>query len=261
MKNLATRAATVAAALALTLSALPATASAAPAGTAAPAATAVAATRVATAKASTKISLKASAKSFHRGQTGPKVAVTVKKSGKPAKGKVTFYDGKKKIKTVKLKKGKATIRLKSSLKVGKHKITAKYGKASKSVKITVHNSALKVTKAEFTVSKSDPYGFNLDPVAAEGQKLTGTVKYKGKPAKKGYVDIYRNGKTKGGASSPDYITMTGVQDGKFSFSSSWLARVAEKLPVGTHKFKAFYTPGYAFDDYVHSSWITVTVTA
>ena len=259
MKNLAKRAVTVAAALALSVGALPATASAAPVSTAAPA-TAVATAKVATAKSGTKLAIKTSAKSFHHGQTGPKVTVTVKKGSKAASGKVTFFDGKKKIKTVKLKKGKATIRLKSSLKVGKHKITAKYGKASKSVKVTVHNSALKVTKAEFTVSKSDPYGFNLDPVAAEGQKLTGTIKYKGKPAKKGYVDIYRNGKTKGGASSPDYITMTGVQDGKFSFSSNWLASVADKLPVGTHKFKAFYTPGFAFADYVHSSWITVTVT-
>jgi len=260
MKNLATRVATVAAALALTLSALPATASAAPAGTAAPAATAVAATRVATAKASTKISLKASAKSFHRGQTGPKVAVTVKKSGKPAKGKVTFYDGKKKIKTVKLKKGKATIRLKSNLKVGKHTIKAKYGKSSKSTKITVHNSALKVNRTAFTVSKSDPYGYDLDAAASAQRVLSGTVKYKGKAAKKGYVDLYRNGKTKGGSTSPNYFGMASVSGGKFTFSSSWLARIADKLPVGTHKFKAFYTPGYAWSDYVHSSWITVTVT-
>lgn len=72
-----------------------------------------------------------------------KVKVAVKKiakSGVTAKGKVVIYDGKKKVATKSLKKGKVTVTIKANK--GKHKLSVKYlgdanFKAAKSKTVTV----------------------------------------------------------------------------------------------------------------------------
>ncbi|HTW21048.1 MAG TPA: Ig-like domain-containing protein [Mycobacteriales bacterium] len=73
----------------------------------------------------TKTSLKASASSIKKGK---KLTLTATESPKAA-GKITFYDGKKKLGTAKVAKGKATLSV-SSLKPGTHKLTAKFTPAS-----------------------------------------------------------------------------------------------------------------------------------
>jgi hypothetical protein len=70
---------------------------------------------------STKVSLKASAKSITKGS---KLTLTIKESPAVA-GKIAIYDGAKKIGTVKVKKGKATFTT-TKLKVGSHKLKAKF---------------------------------------------------------------------------------------------------------------------------------------
>jgi hypothetical protein len=72
----------------------------------------------------TAVQLKVTKKSAAYGTTH-KVKATATVSPTAA-GKVTFYDGKKKIKTVTLKKGKATTTLPKNLTRGTHKLTAKY---------------------------------------------------------------------------------------------------------------------------------------
>ena len=71
--------------------------------------------------AATKATIKLSKSTQKYKKTASKVTVSV--SGKPA-GTVAIYDGKKKLKTVTLKKGKATYTLSKKLKKGTHKIKA-----------------------------------------------------------------------------------------------------------------------------------------
>ncbi len=79
------------------------------------------------AKVGTSVRLKVSPKRTSYGRSGAKLVARVRVAAGPIKGKVVFRDGKKKIKTVKVKKGKAVLKLSSTkLKRGKHKITARY---------------------------------------------------------------------------------------------------------------------------------------
>lgn len=201
--------------------------------------------------AAVKMKLKRSAKGSHHGAPGVKVTAVVRKNGKPAKGKVAFFVKKKRMKVVKLKKGKAVYRLPSKLKAGKYLVRAKYGKRIAKTKVAVFNSALTVNQTKFTISKSMSY--------SELPTLYGKVKYKGKKANVGWVDIYQGGRNKGGSSSKWYVTMTSASKGKYDFGNRFASKVQEKKP-GTYRFKAFYTPNASFADYVHSSWITVKVT-
>ncbi|WP_164477732.1 Ig-like domain repeat protein [Nocardioides pantholopis] len=199
-----------------------------------------------------KLSLKRSAAYSHVGQPGVKVTAVVKK--KRAKGKVTFSVNGAKARKVKLKKGKASFRLPSGNAPGTYKVTAKYKGAKKATKVRVYNSAIQLSATSFTISKSaDSYDLPA---------LTGSVVFKGTPAKKGYVDIYQDGRNKAGSSSPYYCCMASVaSNGTFQFSSyTFLGEVQEKKQPGTYTYQAFYTDGPAFADYIYSTPITVTVT-
>ena len=89
----------------------------------------------------TTVTLSKKSQKFKKGPAKVKVVVTEK-----AVGTVTIFDGKKKLKTVTLKGGKATYTLSKTLKKGKHTIKAVFTPAnvesfkastSKSVKLTV----------------------------------------------------------------------------------------------------------------------------
>src|SRR5690606_13207778 len=102
--------------------------------------------------AAVKMKLKRSAKGSHHGAPGVKMTAVVRKNGKAAKGKVAFFVKKKRMKVVKLKKGKAVYRLPSKLKAGKYLVRAKYGKRVAKTKVVVYNSALTVNQTKFTIS-------------------------------------------------------------------------------------------------------------
>lgn len=201
-----------------------------------------------------KMKLSRSASYSHVGQKGVKLTAKVKKGGKAAKGKVTFLLGKKKFKKAKLKKGKASVRLPRNLKPGKYAVKAKYKKASKKTKIRVFDSAVRLSEVAFTVSKSDS--------SSDYPQLTGTVKFRGKAAKEGYVDMYQGGRFKEGSSSTWYCCFATVQpDGTFAFGQySFLGSIAEEKDPGTYEYQAFYTPTPSYDEYIYSSVIKVTVT-
>lgn len=89
----------------------------------------------------TTTSAKVTTKKIVRKKTAAKVSVTVKATGFTPIGKVTIYQGKKKVGTATLKNGKATVKLKKFAKAGTAKLTVTYagaptGKAS-SKKLTV----------------------------------------------------------------------------------------------------------------------------
>jgi hypothetical protein len=80
---------------------------------------------VESAGATTKIKLTLSKRKHHWG-SDDRAKLTVKLSPPKASGKVAIYDGTKKLKTLKLAKGKATYRLPSKLGQRVHEFTAKY---------------------------------------------------------------------------------------------------------------------------------------
>lgn len=246
MRTLAALATTAVTAVALSASLLPSAALAAPD---APTTTVTSDTSERAAK--TTFKLKRSAKYSHYGQKGVKVTAVVKNGSRPAKGKVKFIVAGKK-KTKKLKKGKAAYRLPKTLTPGTYKVKVKYRKMTRKTKVKVQNSRLKVSSVAFTISKATN-SWDLPD-------LTGTVTFKGKAPDFGYVDIYQDGKFKGGNGSPNYCCMDSVSNGAFEFSgSTFLGKVKDK-PVGTYKYQAFYTPTASYSEYIHSAFITVTVT-
>ena len=166
------------------------------------------------------------------------------------KFKVTGDTGVKLKAKVKAKKGKAVYNV-PALVTGKYKVKASYGKKKAKTKFEVYDSALTLNQTTFTVSASDPYDTNTP--------LTGAVKFKGKPATTGYVDLYLNGDHAGGASSPNLLGFGDVQpDGTFIYQY-FSSRVAQKYGVGTWNFQAYYTDGPEFSDYISSNFIQVTV--
>lgn len=243
MRKLATLAVATTAALAL----------AAPVATAAPALAGATATLSQVdglaAPLAAKIKLTKAKPGTHYGLAGNTITARIK-----GKGKVTFSVNGTVLKKSKIKKGKAKVTLPSTLAPGTYKVKAKYKKAKGAIKTVVWDSALNVNQATFTVSASQPVPYASDV-------LTGTVKFKGKIATSGYVDIYLNGDNKGGSSSPNYVAMDIVDEtGTFGFSSSELLEDAQERGVGTHQYKAFYTETASFAEYIYSQWITVTVT-
>ncbi|WP_435298756.1 C40 family peptidase [Timonella sp. A28] len=81
------------------------------------------------------ISIKASKKSWTKGSKAAKVSVKVKAKGKTAKGKVRIYDGTKRLRTIKLKNGKASYRLPKKLSAKKHTIKVIYTPSGSSAKV------------------------------------------------------------------------------------------------------------------------------
>jgi hypothetical protein len=246
----------VAASLALTVpaGAVVAGAHAAPGGSSASAADAhaqAAAKKPKKGKAS--IALKRSAAYSHVGQKGVKLTAIVRNGKRAAAGKVTFSVNGSKAAKKKLKKGTATFRLPSTNAPGSYKVTAKYKGLKKNTKIRVYNSALQVSSTTFTISKATP--------SYELPELTGSVVFKDTPANKGYVDIYQDGRNKGGNDSPYYCCMSSVADnGTFDFNTYFLSEVQEAKQPGTYTYQAFYTDDAGFDDYIYSTPITVVVT-
>ncbi|WP_114423467.1 hypothetical protein [Nocardioides houyundeii] len=245
MRRFATLAAASAASLALVAPAAVLTATTASAAPSSASASTADAPTVLARKA--KIKLKKSKAGTHYGLAGNKITAQVR-----GKGKVTFSVNGTKLGKKKIKKGKASVRLPSDLAPGTYKVKAKFKKSKATIKTVVWDSALNVNTAVFTVSAA---GYDFP-------EMGGQVKFKGKIAKKGWVDIYLDGKNKGGSSSPNYCCMASVSaDGTFNFSGySFLGKVAEEWGVGTHQFRAQYTPTASFSDYIYSQWITVTVT-
>ncbi|WP_110180761.1 hypothetical protein [Nocardioides solisilvae] len=197
-------------------------------------------------KAKGKIKLKKAKPGTHYGLAGNKITAQVR-----GKGKVTFSVAGTKVKK-KVKKGKASFRLPIELTPGTYKVKAKFKKQKGQIKTIVWDSALAVNAATFTISQSTP--------SYDYPELLGSVKFKGVAPSEGYVDIYKDGKNKGGSGSENYCCMSSVTEGgAFRFGgSTFLGRVAEMGP-GTYQFKAFYTPTSSFDEYIYSQWITVTV--
>lgn len=134
-------------------------------------ATPLAAVPAAAAPAKIKVSVKASKTSIIRG-TQAKLTVTVKKGS----GKVIVYDGKKKVKTLTLKKGKATFKTPKTARVGvhKYKFVHKKSKRSAAVKVTVRTKAALTAKVSAATFKREgtPPTVNAH-VTADGKSAAG----------------------------------------------------------------------------------------
>ena len=101
--------------------------------------------------------------------------------------------------------------------------------------------------------------------------LSGSVLFKDKPASSGYVDIYLDGKFKGGSESPYFLGFTPIKpDGTFDASYYFGAQITKDFGLaggnlgafgpGTYQFQAYYTDGPEYSDYISSNFITVVVT-
>ena len=245
--------------LALATPALAGIATAAPSGTGTTSSTSqVAAPTVA--KKKPTIKLKRSAKGVQPGIGKQKITAIVNGGGKvkfTIKG--TNY---KKNKNVKVKNGKAVYKV-PPLGTGKYKVTGTYlGKKAKT-KFEVYNSNLTVNSTTFTFSASANEQTYLP--------LSGSVLFKNKPATSGYVDIYLDGKFKGGSDSPQFLGFTSIKDGGvFDASYNFGSQITKgsglaggNLPAfgpGTYQFQAYYTDGPEYSDYISSNFITVVVT-
>lgn len=216
----------------------------APPATAAPASSADDTVQVDARKAKKGLKVKRSAKGYHSGMKP--VKITVSGAGQ---GKAKFFIGKKKRKTKKLKRGKAAWKMPKHLAPGKYTVRVKVGKRQGKTKVKVHNSQLQVNAVEFTVSAS----------GRDFPEISGAVTWKGKPAGKGYVDFYKDGKNKkGNKDNPNYLAFGTVSGGQFVDRSS-IRTLVERFGVGSHVIQGFYTPTPSWDEYVHSTPITVHV--
>ena len=217
------------------------------------------ATSATAAKKKPTIKLKRSAKGIQPGIGKEKITAIVNGGGKvkfTIKG--TNY---KKNKNVKVKNGKAVYKV-PPLGTGKYKVTGTYlGKKAKT-KFEVYNSALSVNATAFTFSLSADYRTYAP--------LSGSVLFKNKPAAGGYVDIYQDGKFKGGSDSPSFLGFVSIADGgTFDASYNFGYQITKgsglaggNLPAfapGTYQFQAYYTDGPEYSDYISSNFITVTV--
>jgi hypothetical protein len=233
------------------------------AATAAPDGTSSASTQVASASAAKKkptIRLKRSAKGVQPGIGKEKITATVNGGGKvkfTLKG--TNY---KKNKRVKVKNGKAVYKV-PPLGTGTYKVTGNYNGKKAKTKFEVYNSNLQVNSTTFTFSASGDY--------TKYAPLSGSVLFKNKPASSGYVDIYLDGKFKGGSDSPNFLGFTNIEPGGTFNASYYFGEQVTKgsglaggnLPAfgpGTYQFQAYYTDGPEYSDYISSNFITVVVT-
>lgn len=190
----------------------------------------------------------------HFGQAG----VTVTAKSVKRKGKITFVVAGQPIKaTKKLKRGKAKFQLPSTLPAGTYKVKAKVkGVGKAAIKVIVYNSTLSLSAPAVTISQSANCSTS-DPI------LTGQVLFKGSNPSEGYVDAYLNGDIKGGSSSPSFLTFDPVEGaGMFDFGlcdTLW-SKVAD-LGIGVHNVQLLYTPDAAYEDYIYSDFISITVVA
>jgi hypothetical protein len=212
------------------------------------------------AKKKPTIKLKRSAKGVQPGIGKEKITAIVNGGGKvkfTIKG--TNY---KKNKNVKVKNGKAVYKA-PPLGTGKYKVTGTYNGKKAKTKFEVYNSNLSVNSTTFTFSASADY--------TTYAPLSGSVLFKNAPASAGYVDIYLDGKFKGGSESPNFLGFTNIEPGGLFNASYYFGEQVTKgsglaggnLPAfgpGTYQFQAYYTDGPEYSDYISSNFITVVVT-
>ena len=212
------------------------------------------------AKKKPTIKLKRSAKGVQPGIGKEKITAIVNGGGKvkfTIKG--TNY---KKNKNIKVKNGKAVYKV-PPLGTGKYKVTGTYNGKKAKTKFEVYNSNLMVNSTTFTFSASANEQTYLP--------LSGSVLFKNKPATGGYVDIYLDGKYKGGSESPNFLGFTDIKaDGTFDASYGFGSQITKDyglaggnlaaFPPGTYQFQAYYTDGPEYSDYISSNFITVVVT-
>ena len=161
-----------------------------------------------------------------------------------------------------MKKGKAVYKV-PPLGTGTYKVIGSYQGKKAKTKFEVYNSNLQLNSTTFTFSASADY--------TTYAPLSGSVLFKYKPAADGYVDIYLDGKFKGGSESPNFLGFTGIQAGG-TFNASYYfgdqitrgtGLAGGNLPAfgpGTYHFQAYYTDGPEYSDYISSNFITVVVT-
>ena len=212
------------------------------------------------AKKKPSIRLKRSAKGVQPGIGKEKVTAIVNGGGKV---KFTLKGtGFKKHKSEKVKKGKAVFKV-PPLGTGTYKVTGSYYSKKAKTKFKVYNSNLQVNSTTFTFSASGDY--------TQYAPLSGSVLFKNKPATGGYVDIYLDGKFKGGSESPNFLGFTSIEPGGTFNASYYFGEQITKgsglaggnLPAfgpGTYQFQAYYTDGPEYSDYISSNFITVVVT-
>jgi len=212
------------------------------------------------AKKKPTIKLKRSAKGIQPGIGKEKITAIVNGGGKV---KFTIKGTNfKKNKTIKVKNGKAVYKV-PPLGTGKYKVTGKYNGKKAKTKFEVYNSNLQVNSTTFTFSASASETTYLP--------LNGTVLFKNKPATSGYVDIYLDGKYKGGSESPSFLGFTSIKaDGTFDASTGFGSQITKDYGLaggnlaafgpGTYQFQAYYTDGPEYSDYISSNFITVVVT-
>lgn len=197
------------------------------------------------------LSLQTSAPGSHYGQVG--VKITARAPG--GVGKVTFKVSGTAIKVRKrLKSGRATYRMPSDLGPGTYRVKAKIRGAKAVTRVKVYNSSLTLSDSTLTLSQSDECKTG-DP------SLTGSIMFKGRAPKLGYVDLYKDGHLKAGQSSPDFLAFAKIDAGG-SFAFSRCAEPWSKLRQwerGTYRLRAFYSPTPTYADYIYSSWVAVTV--
>ena len=151
------------------------------------------------------------------------------------------------------------------LGTGTYKVTGSYRGKKAKTKFEVYNSALSVNSTTFTFSASADY-HDVRPVVRQ-LSCSRTSR-----RRVGYVDIYLDGKFKGGSDSPYFLGFTNILPGG-TFNASYCLRPSRSrraaglaggnLPAfgpGTYQFQAYYTDGPEYSDYISSNFITVVVT-
>ncbi|MDR1294968.1 MAG: Ig-like domain repeat protein [Bifidobacteriaceae bacterium] len=210
------------------------------------------------AKTKSTMSLTLSAASFIQGKSPVKVSATVKSAGKNAKGKVAFYDGKKKLKTITLKGGKASYTLPAKLTVGSHKVKATFQPKSANVKAVSKTKSVQVFALSLQLDNSaySVYLNNYTPIGYNA-RFSGVVTG---PWLDFFVGGYRQGSFTG-----DKMKEIEDQDSSPAFASSgtywWYAGEGDPgtSTPGTHAVQASFTPLISAADAVALADFTLTV--
>ena len=211
-------------------------------------------------RAKVTLKLKRSAKGVQPGIGKQKITALVNRGGKV---KFTLKgEGIKKNKKVKVKNGKAVYKV-PPLGTGKYKVKASFQGKKDTISFKVYNSNLTVNSTTFTISAAaSPTTYGT---------LFGSVLFKDKPAQDGYVDIYQDGKYKGGSESPYFLGFVSINPGgTFDAGTGFASQITkgyglaggnlQPFPPGTYQFQAYYTDGPEYADYISSNFITVVVT-
>jgi hypothetical protein len=207
------------------------------------------------AKAKSKMSLSLSAPSFVHGKDGAVVSVTVKSGGKNAAGKVAFYDGKKKLKTLKLKAGKAKYRLPSSLAVGSHTVKATYQPKSKKVAAVSKKASVQVFSLSLYID-APAYVVYQENYAA----IQYTAEFSGSVSGP-WLDFWLGGYRPGEVTGDKMMQLENQGTAKKFVSSGtyWWMSVSADVPGVTTAYQVSFTPQVSAADAVAIADFTMTV--